>query len=147
MRVIETILASFIIITSLAFVSVFAASPASPGFEITDLERMGYSVLHDLDQQQLLAPAVYDQQKWSNLKTLLKISLPVDTYFNLTIYDLHENRLNENTPIMYGDDFTFSDAKNIASITYSLVGCTKQISGTYVAEYEPRILVLQITRG
>jgi len=41
--------------------------------------------------------------------------------------------------MIYGDSATFANAKNVASVTYSLVG-----SG---ATYNPRILVLQITRG
>jgi len=75
MRIIETILASFIIVAALSFVGIFAVSPTSPSYEMTDLEKMGYSALHDLDQQGLLAPLVYDQ-RLSDLRTILRITMP-----------------------------------------------------------------------
>ncbi len=144
MRVIETIIASFIIVAALAFVSAFAASPTSPAYEMTDLEKMGYSALHDLDQQGLLVPLVYNETRWSEIRTALKITLPNEVYFNLTIYtvDGYRNGVKSNnspdSQILFGDSETFSDAENIASLTYCLVGETT---------YEPRVLVLQLSRG
>lgn len=143
MRVVETILASFIIVGALSFVNFLAVSPTSSGYEMTDLEKMGYSALIDLDQQGLLIPLVYNQ-RWSDLRTILKITMPNDVYFNMTIYTVSGLKLGSelnSTPdsqILYGDLATFSDAKNIASVTYCLVGET---------DYDPRILVLQLSRG
>ncbi|MCW4031401.1 MAG: hypothetical protein NWE80_03455 [Candidatus Bathyarchaeota archaeon] len=143
MRVVETILASFIIVGALSFVNFLAVSPTSPGYEVTDLERMGHSALIDLDQQGLLTPLVYNQ-RWSDLRTILKITMPNDVYFNMTVYNISGLKLGSKlntTPdsqILYGDFATFSDAKNIASIAYCLVGET---------DYDPRILVLQLSRG
>jgi hypothetical protein len=124
MRVIETIIASFIIVAALAFVSTFAVTPTSLGYEMTDLEKTGYSALHDLDQQGLLTRLVYDG-KWGDLKTILKMTLPNGS---------------PDIPILHGDPDTFTDAKNVASLTYCLVGT----GGT---TYDPRILALQLTRG
>ncbi len=150
MRVIETILAAIIIVAALSFVGIFAVSPTSPGYELTDLEKMGYSALHDLDQQGILESLVYDQ-KYSDLRTVLKITIPVDVYFNLTICKLNGanlEKLNGDTQIIYGDSATFSNAKNIASVSYSLLGTKyNPDTGNYEANYDPRILVLQITRG
>jgi hypothetical protein len=143
MRVIETIIASFIIIAALAFVSTFGASPASFGYEMTDLEKTGYSVLHDLDQQGLLTPLVYDG-KWTDLRTILKLTLPNDVYFNLTIYDINGDKLkgSPDVLIIQGDSEIFSEAKNIVSLTYCLVDArASEIT------YNPRILTLQLTRG
>ncbi len=139
MRVIEIILASFIIVGAISFVNFLAVSPTSPGYEITDLEKLGYSALIDLDQQGVLIPLVYDQ-KWSDLRTILRITIPNDVYFNMKIYALSGSTLNSvpDSQILYGDLATFSDAKNIASITYTLVGET---------DYDPRVLVLQLSRG
>jgi len=143
MRVVETILASFIIVGALSFVNFLAVSPKSPGYEMTDLEKMGYSALIDLDQQGVLIPMVYDQ-RWSDLRTILKITMPNDVYFNLTIYTLSGLNLgstldsSSDSQILYGDEDTFSDAKNIASITYCLAGET---------DYDPRVLILQLSRG
>ena len=146
MRVIETILASSIILVAVSFVGVLAVRPTSPLYEMTDLEKMGYSALHDLDQQNLLAPFVYEGE-WSTLRTALKITLPVDVYFNLTVYDLSGAKLNGENQVVYGDSATFSDAKNIASVTYCLSGVAMQRGISYTAEYDPRIVVLLITRG
>jgi len=102
---------------------------------------MGYSILFDLDQNGILTPMVY-QSKWSDLRVALKITLPVDVYFKLEIYELHETSLFEVTSddsIIYGDLTAFSNAKNLASVSYSLVG-TSDV-------YDPRLLVLQLTRG
>jgi hypothetical protein len=143
MRVVEVILASFIIMGALSFVNFLAVSPTSPGYEMTDLEKMGYSALVDLDQQGVLIPMVYDQ-RWSDLRTILKITMTNDVYFKLTVYTLNglkfESALNSapDSQILYGDLATFSDAKNIASVTYCLAGET---------DYDPRILVLQLSRG
>jgi hypothetical protein len=143
MRVIETIIASFIIVAALGFVSTFAVSPTSLGYEMTDLEKTGYSVLHDLDQHGLLLPLVYGGN-WSDLRAILKMTLPNDVYFNMTIYDVHGVKLqgNPDVLILHGDSDTFSDAKNVASLTYCLVG-----TGVDEPIYNPRILVLQLTRG
>jgi hypothetical protein len=141
MRVVEVILASFIIMGALSFVNFLAVSPTSPGYEMTDLEKMGYSALVDLDQQGVLIPMVYDQ-RWSDLRTILKITMPNDVYFNMTIYTLSGLNLTLNSAsdsqILYGDWDTFSHAKNIASITYCLAGET---------DYDPRVLILQLSRG
>jgi len=146
MRIIETIMAAFIIFAALSFMGIFAASPTSSAYEVTDLERMGYSALHDLDQQGLLASLVYEG-RWSDLRTVLKITLPVDVYFNLRIYNQNWDKLNGDQ-IIYGESATFSDVKNIASVSYSLVGVSKiGAGGAIEAYYDPRILVLQITRG
>ena len=149
MRVIETILAASIVLAAVSFVGVLAARPTSPGYEMTDLEKMGYSALHDLDQQGLLASLVYNKGKWSDLRTALKITFPVDVYFNLTIYDLSGSKLNgetEETQIIYGDSATFSDAKNVGSVTYCLSGFATPTGTRYEADYDPVILVLLITR-
>jgi hypothetical protein len=146
MRVIETILAASIILGAVSFVGVLAVRPTSLAYEMTDLEKMGYSALHDLDQQNLLASFVY-KDEWSTLRTALKITLPVDVYFNLTVYDLSGSKLNEENQVVYGDSATFSNAKNIASVTYCLSGIATQAGPGYIAEYDPRIVVLLVTRG
>ena len=141
MRIIETILAAIIIVSALAFVNFFSINPRATAYEVKDLEKMGYSVLNDLDQQGILAPKVY-QSEWSDLKTVLRLTLPVDVYFNLTIYELYNAKslYKVGESIIYGDLTTFSDAKNVASVSYSLVGTSED-------GYKPRLLVLQLTRG
>jgi len=137
MRVIETIIASFIIVAALSFFSIFAVSPPSPGYEMTDLEKTGYSALHDLDQQGLLTPLIY-QPRWNDTRAILKMTMANDVYFNLTVKKLDGSVSNAGFPILFGDSNTFEEAKNVASITYCLVG---------TGSYDPRILVLELTRG
>jgi hypothetical protein len=140
MRVIETILASLIIVSALAFVNFFSVNPSAATYEVKDLEKMGYSALNDLDQQGILAPQVYQPSEWGDLRTALRLTLPVDVYFNLTICELHGDSLSKITSIVYGDSTTFTNAKNVASVSYSLLGNSEY-------GYDPRLLVLQITRG
>jgi hypothetical protein len=152
MRVIETILASFIIVSALSFVNIFAITPTSQKYEVTDLEKMGYSLLHDLDQHGLLARFVYngewDNREWENLKAALRVSLPLDVYFNMTVYNLNYTKVT-NATIFYGDPEIFATSKNVASVTYGLIGYPKrnQTTGNYQAIYDPRILILQLARG
>ena len=147
MRVIETILASFIIVFALSFVNIFAITPTSPKYEVTELEKMGYNVLHDLDKQRLLARFVYTEE-WDNIKAALRVTLPLDVYFNMTVYDLHDTKVN-NATIFYGAPEAFSTSKNIASVTYGLIGYPKrnEPTGNYQAIYDPRMLILQLARG
>ncbi len=104
---------------------------------MTDLEKTGYSALHDLDQQGLLTPLIYTS-RWDDMRSILKMTMANDVYFNLTVKKLDGSVCNSGFPILFGDSNTFSDAKNVASITYCLVG---------TQNYDPRILVLELTRG
>jgi hypothetical protein len=147
MRVIETILASLIMVAALSFVGIFAVSPTSPAYEITDMEKMAYSTLHDLDQQGLLAPAVYNH-RWSDLRNILRITMPNDVFFNLTILNINGSPIYSGSQTLYGDLEIFSEARNVASVSYCLVGVTKfNANGAYNADYDPIILVLDVTRG
>jgi len=137
MRIIEALLASFVILFAVTFMNIFAKTPLSPTYETSELERIGYNVLHDLDEQSLLPRFVYNQE-WTNLTAALLVSLPVDVYYNLTIYDMDGHVVN-SVPIRYGSSAVFSDSSNVASVTYILPG--------YGANYDPRILVLQLVRG
>lgn len=140
MRVIETILASFIIFSALTFVNIFAVLPSSPKYETSDLEKMGHNVLHDLDEQGLLSRFVYNETEWEELALALTIFLPPDVYFDLTIYDRQGTIKNPNFPIRYGaPDEVFTASNSTASVSYILPG--------QQAEYNPRILVLQLVRG
>jgi len=140
MRVIESILASFIIVSAITFVNTFAVTPQSSTYEVGDLEKLGHNALHNLDEQRLLSRFVYNQSEWStNFTVALRISLPSDVYFDLKIYNLNDNLLNSNVPIRYGDSEVFSSSGSVASVTYSIAG--------YQAKYEPRTLILLLVRG
>ena len=147
MRVIETILASLIIVAALSFVTVYAVLPSTSTYEVSDLDKMAYSVLQDLDQHGLLPQFVYTND-WNNLRSALKMTLPVDVYFNLTVYDVNRNKISGAYPIVYGDSKTFEVSKNIASVTYTLIGYQQGgLPENYIAVYDPRVLVLLICRG
>jgi len=140
-RVIETILASFIFFSALTFVSTFAVLPSSPKYETSDLEKMGHNVLHDLDEQGLLSRFVYNETEWEELTLALMIFFPPDVYFELTIYNAtaQPTIINQDFPMRYGAPEVFTASNSTASVSYVIPG--------HQAEYDPRILVLQLVRG
>lgn len=136
-RIIEVIMASFVILVATTFINTFAVTPLSPTYETGELEKLGHNVLHDLDDQRLLARFVYGEE-WKNLTSALMVTLPTDVYFDLTVYDLDGNVVN-SMPIYYGDPEIFTASNWVASVTYIIPG--------YTATYKPRILILQLVRG
>jgi len=144
MRIIEVILSIFVIFFAFAFVNAFAVTPLSPMYETSELERIGHNVLHDLDDQRLLARFVY-RREWANITAALTVALPPDVYFNLTIYYLNNTVVNADTPIYYGDPKVFAESSHIASITYVIPGYSRYPD--YPTSYDPRILILQLVRG
>ncbi len=156
MRVIEVIIALFIIVAALTFANLLSISASSPNYEATELQKLGYNVLHDLDQQNLL-PRFINGSEWANLTAALRVTLPLDVYFQLTVYKIERTAtadggisnnyvvansgpLNE---IRYGDSSAFSSSKDVASVTYSLVGYPTTTKSTY----SPSVLILQLIRG
>jgi hypothetical protein len=148
MRVIEVILASFVIVFALSFTNIFAITPTNPKYETTELEKVGYNILHNLDEQGLLARFVYNRE-WDNLTAALRVLLPLDIYFNMTVYDLQQHTKVNDIAIFYGDPEAFTTSNNIASVTYGLIGypTRNQTIGSYRAIYDPTILILQLARG
>ena len=138
MRVIETILASFVIVFAISFLSTLAVPPPSGTYEVIDLEKLGYNVLYELDSQGVLEEFVYGES-WGNLSAVLRVMLPTNVYFDLAVYDRNNNLLNEGYPISYGDWTSISASKYIATVTYVLPG-----NSTY---YDPRILELKLVKG
>jgi len=137
MRLVEAALATFIIMLAVTVLIVFAATPFSPKYETSDLEKIGNNVLHDMDEKRLLCRFVYTED-WETLTIALMVTLPPDIYFDLAVYDLDFNRVND-APIRYGDVEVFETSSYVASVTYVVPG--------YEAEYDPRVLVLQLVRG
>jgi hypothetical protein len=96
--------------------------------------------------QGLLAKYVYTEQ-WDEAKAALRVMLPVDVYFSLSVQYINGTTVN-NVPIVYGDNATVATSKDIASVTYGLPGYPTKISATdYRTNYDPRILTLQLMRG
>jgi len=143
MRIIEAILAAFVILFAITFIYAFAVTPLSPPYETSELEKVGHNVLHDLDDQRLLTRFVYNEE-WENLTAALMISLPTDVYFNLTVYDSGGLVVNDMS-ISYGDPEVFTASSSAASVTYITPGYSKWKES--MAEYDPRILILQLVRG
>jgi hypothetical protein len=146
MRVIETILASFILFSALTFVNIFAVLPSSPKYETSDLEKTGHNVLHDLDEKGLLSRFVYNKTEWAELTLALMIHLPPDVYFDLTIYDVQGTIKNPGFPIRYGSSEVFTASNSTASVSYIIPG-QSYIIPEQRAVYNPRVLVLQLVRG
>lgn len=136
MRLVEALLASFIILFAITFLNVFAVTPLSPTYEPSNLEKMGNNVLHDLDEKMLLGRFVYNED-WGTLTLALMVSLPPEIYFDLTVYYLNWTVVNDEA-IRYGDIEVFETSSYIASVTYIVPG--------YQTDYDPRTLVLQLVR-
>jgi hypothetical protein len=136
MRLVEALLASFILMFAITFLNVIAVTPTSPTYEPSNLEKMGNNVLHDLDEKNLLARFV-DTEDWGTLTLALMVSLPPEIYFDLTVYYLNWTVANNET-IRYGTSDVFENSSYIASVTYIVPG--------YQTDYDPRILVLQLVR-
>ncbi len=137
MRVIEAVMSSLIIVSALSFLYLFAATPSSQPQETSELEKLGHNVLHDIDEQRLLARFVY-KSEWQNLTTALIVSFPTNVYFTLSIYDTDGNPISHPL-IQYGDQEVIASSKAVASVTYILPG--------YQTNYTPRVLVLKLARG
>lgn len=139
MRVIEAMMASLIIVFAVSFINLFAVTPVSPKYESSELEKIGYNVLHDLDEEGLLARFVCkDPPEWVNMTAALAASLPTDVYFNLTVFDVSGRVVNTQS-IGYGASRVFSNSTYVASVTYVVPG--------YQLVYKARVLVLQLVRG
>jgi len=136
MRLVEALLASFIIMFAITFLNVFAVTPLSPTYEPSNLEKMGNNVLHDLDEKRLLGRFIYNED-WGTLTIALMVSLPPEIYFDLTVYYLNGTVANNET-IRYGTSEVFENSSYIASVAYIVPG--------YQTDYDPRFLVLQLVR-
>lgn len=136
MRLVEVIIASMIVMLAITFLNVSAVTPSSPTYETGDLERMGYNVLHNLDEKRLLSRFVYNEE-WGTLTTALMVSLPPDVHFDLVVNYLNGTKVNDD-PIRYGDLQVFETSSQIVSATYIIPG--------YQEDYDPRSLVLQLVR-
>jgi hypothetical protein len=143
MRVIEAILASFVLISALTFVNFFALAPTNQKYEITDLENLGYNALHDLDVQGLLSNFIYSDD-WTSLKAALSVTLPTDVYYNITIYDMKRNAIND-VLISYGQPELFETSAIMSSINYATIGLANFSASSF--NYEPRIINIQLVRG
>lgn len=146
MRVIEAILASFVLMFALTFVNFFNVNTSSEKYEITDLNKMGYNILHDLDVQGLLAKYIYAGD-WPNLRDAISVTLPVDVYFNITVLYL-DYTPRTNSPMYYGEIDVLSNSELVSSVTYPVVGYPAPEMGFGVeANYDPSIVILQLARG
>lgn len=147
MRVIEAILASFIVIFALAFVNFFNVNPSSERYETTELNKLGYNALHDLDTQGILANYVYNQE-WESLRNAISVTLPTDVYFNIRVSFLKQTVINQD-PMYYGGPEVFETANVVSSVTYPLVGYLINSDADLFennATYDPSIVVLQLVR-
>jgi len=137
MRVVESIMAILIVISAVTFLYYFASAPSSQARDASELEKIGHNILHDIDEQGLLARYVY-RSEWGNFTSALAVSLPINVYFSLSIYDMNNNPVNHPL-IQYGDSQVFSSSAAVASVTYILPG--------YQTNYNPRIIVLKLVNG
>jgi len=117
-RIIEAILASFLLFACLALIP----APSSNVQNSTiNLALTGQNVLSTLDSNGHLADLIHSQN-WAELKDCLESALPLTVWFNLTVFDQNIKTVN---PFPICNAGTASD--NIFSIDYI---CASQ-NGTY----------------
>jgi len=139
-RLIETIISAFVILSAITFVNVYSVLPSSQEYETSDLEKMGHNILHDLDEHGILEQFVYGTENdRENLMPALMVFFPPDLYFDLTIYDTQGTLINQNSPIRFGESKIFEESNSTVSVSYILPGNK--------VEYDQRILILQLVRG
>jgi len=127
-RIIEAFFASLILMSCLALIPLTTIVTDHKG----NLESTAQNVLISLNSNGHLA-ALIDAQNWAALKDCLESSLPLTTWFNLTVFDKNMNPLN---PFPSSNAGAVSD--KIASVTYI---CPSQTSA-----YTIYILQLQLSQ-
>jgi hypothetical protein len=97
-----------------------------------------------LDDRGILVRFVYGTETdWEDLMLTLMLFFPPDLYFDLGIYTVLEDGtvsiMNQDYPIRFGAPEVFQESNSTVSVSYILPG--------HQAEYDPRILILQLVRG
>lgn len=90
-RVIEAFLASLLLLSCLALIP----APSPVNNSSNTLTSTAQNTLLCLDSNGHLACLV-DSQNWTALKACMSASLPLTTWFNLTVFDKNMNPLNPN---------------------------------------------------
>ena len=126
-RVIEAFFASMLILSCLALIPA-QAPPKTPAL---NLAWKAQNVLLTLDSDGHLANLV-DNHDWTKLGECIESSLPLTTWFNLTVYDKNLNLLN---------DFSISNGGSVSDRIVSVdYVCVSQNS-----TFEVYILQLQLS--
>ena len=128
-RVIEAFFASMLIMSCLALIPT-QATPKSPA---ANLVWKAQNVLLTLDSDAQLASLI-DDHDWAKLDKCIESTLPLTTWFNLTIYDKNHNILND-FPISNGG--SFSD--KIYSVDYICVS-QKSTFSVYILQLQLAVM-------
>lgn len=126
-RVIEAFFASMLILSCLALIPV----QAPPKSSALNLAWKAQNVLLTLDSDGHLANLI-DNHDWTKLGKCIESSLPLTTWFNLTVYDKNLNILN---------DFSISNGGSVSDRIISVdYVCVSQNS-----TFEVYVLQLQLS--
>ncbi len=128
-RVIEAFFASMLILSCLALIP----AQASPKSSAVNLAWKAQNVLLTLDSGGQLASLV-DAHDWVKLSKCLESSLPLTTWFNLTVYDKNLNVIND-FPISNGGLVSY----RITSVDYVCVS-QNSIYSVYVLQLQLAVM-------
>jgi hypothetical protein len=126
-RVIEAFFASMLILSCLALIP----TQASPKTSALNLAWKAQNVLLTLDSNGHLANLV-DNHDWTKLGKSIESSLPLTTWFNLTVYDKKLNVLN---------DFSISNGGSVSDRIVSV----DYVCASRNSTFEIYILQLQLS--
>jgi hypothetical protein len=129
-RVIEAFFASMLLLSCLTLIP----AQATPRSSEANLAWKAQNILLTLDSGGHLASLV-DNHNWAALGKCIESSLPLTTWFNLTVYDKNQNPLNE-FPISNGG----AVSNKIVSVNYV---CASQSSNFAIYVLELQLSVVE----
>ena len=115
MRTVEVLMVIVIMTGAFLAASYYAVLPWPREVSPMDLRRMAYTTLELLDTEYDLSMAAFDtdnSSRWGALEVALAASLPTNTLYNLTIYDVGTS---ENGAQLYDNLKSISNAEDLGS--------------------------------
>jgi hypothetical protein len=113
MRTVEVLLVIIILGAAYIAASSIITLPSPNKVSPVALDRLAFTTLQELDSRYDLSTAVFQTDnltKWSNLQIALSASLPPNTVYNLTVYNV--NTASNGAPL-YSGLASFSNAANL----------------------------------
>ena len=95
MRTVEVLIVIIIITGAFVGVSYFAVLPSPSQVSPINLSRLSLTTLEMLDSNHALSQAAFDTDNstlWNQLQVALSASLPPNVLYNLTVYNVNNNK-------------------------------------------------------
>jgi len=113
MRTVEVLLVVIILGAAYLAVSSYVTLPSPTKVSPTDLNRVAFTTLQELDSRYDLSSAVFQTNnvtEWGNLQTAISAALPANMIYNLTVYNVNTA---SNGASLYTNIASFSDSQSL----------------------------------